>query len=93
MEAASAPIHTFLQFLLISATHNILSKTMAAFLITNVLKKFSSKRGMNPTTMTTINPKTNNISVCKTVMPSYCHIYTGSGTVHLLISKELVGKY
>ena len=26
-------------------------------------------------------------------MPPYCHIDTGSGTVHLLISKELIGKY
>ena len=25
--------------------------------------------------------------------PPYCHIDTGSGTVHLLISKELIGKY
>ena len=35
------------------------------------------------------------MSVCKTVMPPppHCHIDTGSGTVHLLISKELIGKY
>ena len=33
------------------------------------------------------------MSGCKTVMPPYCHIDTGSGTVHLLISKELIGKY
>ena len=33
------------------------------------------------------------MSVCKTVMPPYCHIDTGSGTVYLLISKELIGKY
>ena len=33
------------------------------------------------------------MSVCETVMPPYCHIDTGSGTVHLLISKELIGKY
>ena len=33
------------------------------------------------------------MSVCKTVMPPYCHIDTGSGTVHLLILKELIGKY
>ena len=33
------------------------------------------------------------MSVCKTVMPLNCHIDTGSGTVHLLISKELIGKY
>ena len=26
-------------------------------------------------------------------MPPYCHIDTASGTVHLLISKELIGKY
>ena len=25
--------------------------------------------------------------------PPYCHIDTGSGTVHLLISKEMIGKY
>ena len=31
--------------------------------------------------------------VCKTVMPPYCHIDTGSGAVHLLKSKELIGKY
>ena len=31
------------------------------------------------------------MSVCKTVMLPYCHIDTGSGTVHLLISKELIG--
>ena len=43
MEAASAPIHAFLQFLLISAAHNILTKAVAAFLITNVLTKFSIK--------------------------------------------------
>ena len=35
----------------------------------------------------------NKMSVCKTVMPPYCHIDTGNGTVHLLISKELIGKY
>ena len=35
----------------------------------------------------------NKMSVCKTVMPPYCQIDTGSGTVHLLISKELIGKY
>ena len=35
----------------------------------------------------------NKRSVCKTVMPPYCHIDTGSGTFHLLISKELIGKY
>ena len=29
------------------------------------------------------------MSVCKTVMPPYCHIDTGSDTVHFLISKEL----
>ena len=33
------------------------------------------------------------MSVCKTDMPPHCHIDTGSGTVHLLISKELIGKY
>ena len=33
------------------------------------------------------------MSVCQTVMPTYCHIDTGSGTVHLLTSKELIGKY
>ena len=33
------------------------------------------------------------MSVCKTVMPPYYHIDTGSDTVHLLISKELIGKY
>ena len=33
------------------------------------------------------------MSVCQTVMPPYCHIDTGSVTVHLLISKELIGKY
>ena len=33
------------------------------------------------------------MSVRKTVMPLYCHTDTGSGTVHLLISKELIGKY
>ena len=59
MEAASVPIHAFLQFLLIGAAHNILSELMAAFLITTVLTKFSSKTGINPTTMTTINLKTN----------------------------------
>ena len=32
------------------------------------------------------------MSVCKTVMPLYCHINTESGTVNLLISKELIGK-
>ena len=34
------------------------------------------------------------MSVCKTVMPlpSHCHTDTGSGTVHLLISKKLIGK-
>ena len=30
----------------------------------------------------------NKMSVCKTVMPPYCHIDTESGTVHLLISKN-----
>ena len=35
----------------------------------------------------------NKMSVCKTVMPPYCHIDTGSGIVHLLESKELIGKY
>ena len=35
----------------------------------------------------------NKMSVCKTVMPPYCHIDTGSGTVNLPISKELIGKY
>ena len=35
----------------------------------------------------------NKMSVWKTVMPPYCHIDTGSETVHLLISKELIGKY
>ena len=36
----------------------------------------------------------NKISVCETVMfPPPCHIDTGSGTVHKLISKELDGKY
>ena len=35
----------------------------------------------------------NKMSVCKTAMPPYCHIDTGSGTVHLLITKELIGKY
>ena len=29
----------------------------------------------------------------KTVMLPCCHIDTGSGTVHFLISKELIGKY
>ena len=33
------------------------------------------------------------MSVSETVMPPDCHIDTGSGTVHLLISKELIGKY
>ena len=33
------------------------------------------------------------MSVCKTVMLPYGQIDTGSGTVHLLISKELIGKY
>ena len=35
------------------------------------------------------------MSVCKTVLPPYCHIDTESGIVHLLISKELhvIGKY
>ena len=37
------------------------------------------------------------MSVCKTVMPppthTHCHIDTGSGTVHLLSSKELIAKY
>ena len=33
------------------------------------------------------------MSVCKTVKPIYCHIDTGKGTVHKLISKELIGKY
>ena len=33
------------------------------------------------------------MSVCKTIMPPYFHIDSGSGTVHLLISKELIGKY
>ena len=33
------------------------------------------------------------MSVCKTVMSTYCHTDTGSGTVHLLMSKELTGKY
>ena len=33
------------------------------------------------------------MTVCKTVIPPYCHFDTGSGTVHLLISKEFIGKY
>ena len=35
------------------------------------------------------------MSVCKTVMPPtpYIHTDTGSVTVHLLILKELIGKY
>ena len=33
------------------------------------------------------------MSVCKTVMPPYCQIYTGSGTVYLPISKEFIDKY
>ena len=37
--------------------------------------------------------KKNKMSVCKTVMPPYCRIDTGSDTVHLLISKEMIGKY
>ena len=35
----------------------------------------------------------NMMSVCKTVMLPYRHIDTGSDTGHLLISKELIGKY
>ena len=39
----------------------------------------------------------NKMSVCKTVMPlpppPYCHIDTGSGKVHQLISTVLIGKY
>ena len=37
--------------------------------------------------------KLNKMSVCKTVMPPYCHTDTGSDTVHKMISKELIGKY
>ena len=33
------------------------------------------------------------MSVCKTVMPLFCHTDTGSGTVQTFISKELIGKY
>ena len=33
------------------------------------------------------------MSLCKAVMPTYCHSDAGSGTVHLLISNELIGKY
>ena len=37
-------------------------------------------------TLRALKPKFNKMSVFKTVMPPYCHIDTGNGTVHLLIS-------
>ena len=43
--------------LLTSTMYNILSKPLAAFPLTNCLKKMdSSERGMNPVPMTAINP-------------------------------------
>ena len=33
------------------------------------------------------------MSFSKTVIPPYFHIDAGSGRVHKLISKELIGKY
>ena len=52
----------------------------------------SQPPGHESDTLTT-EPPGQGMSVCNTVMPPYCHIDTGSGTVHLLISKELTGKY
>ena len=39
------------------------------------------------------NSRANKMSVCKTIMLPYCHTDTGSGTIHLLISKELIIEY
>ena len=39
------------------------------------------------------NRSSNKMSVCKTLIPPYCHIGKGRGTVRKLISKELIGKY
>ena len=61
----------------------------------NIFQKPFTKLGLENTDLYDkwLNALSNKMSVCKTVMPPYCHIDTGSGTVHLLISKELTGKY
>ena len=40
-----------------------------------------------------LQDKTRCLFVEQSCFPPYCYIDTGSGTVHKLISKELIGKY
>ena len=56
-------------------------------------KSFASPNIRITNIMTNNNAKLNKMYVCKIVMSPYCHIDTGSGTVHLLISKEPKDKY